>query len=131
MLLALLGGLTPTPLTHLVGNWSTLQPWASVFFPVNFVVFLAIGRIYDRISEGRIHPLSLWGGVAVFAWITAFKVAIIPTVHSRTPVLLVFRVTARPVDLHAIIERLRNAQEANRRNQGKDRDVPAQPLSGC
>ena len=83
MLLALLGGLTPTPLTHLVGNWSTLQPWANVFFPVSFAVFLAIGPIYDRISEGRIHPVSLWGGVAVFAWNVAFSVAIIPSAAWR------------------------------------------------
>jgi hypothetical protein len=79
MLLALLGGLTPTPIAHLIGNWSTLQPWANVFFPVSLAVFLAIGPIYDRISEGRIHPVSLWGGLAVFAWFIAFNVAIIPS----------------------------------------------------
>jgi hypothetical protein len=79
MLLALLGGLTPTPLTHLVGNVSTLQPWANFFFPVSFALFLAIGPIYDRISEGHIHPVSLWGGLAVFAWNAAFQLAIIPS----------------------------------------------------
>ena len=79
MLLALLGGLTPTPVSHIVGNSTTLQPWTDVIFPLSFAVFLAIGPIYDRISEGRVHPVSLWGGLAVFAWNAAFNVAIIPS----------------------------------------------------
>lgn len=83
MLLALIGGLASTPLTHLVGNWSTLQPWANVFFPVTFAALLTIGPVYDRVSEGRIHPVSLWGGVAVFAWIATFQLAIIPSASWR------------------------------------------------
>ena len=23
---------------------------------------------YDRVSRGRIHPVSLWGGILLFAW---------------------------------------------------------------
>lgn len=83
MLLALLGGLIPTPVAHLIGNWSALQPWATVVFVVSLVVFLAIGAIYDRMSEGRIHPVSLWCGLAVFAWNTTFNVAIIPSAAWR------------------------------------------------
>jgi hypothetical protein len=43
----------------------------------------AIGAIYVRISEGRIHPVSVWGGVEVFAWNVAFSVAIIPSAAWR------------------------------------------------
>jgi uncharacterized membrane protein YozB (DUF420 family) len=35
MLLAMLGGLTPTPVGHLIGHWSALQQWAGLIFPVS------------------------------------------------------------------------------------------------
>jgi uncharacterized membrane protein YozB (DUF420 family) len=79
MLLALLGGLSPTPVAHVIGTWPPLQPWANLIFPGSLVVFLAIGPVHDRISDGRIHPVSLWGGLSLFVWNTAFNVAIIPS----------------------------------------------------
>lgn len=83
MLLALLGGLTPTPVAHVIGTWPALQPWANLIFPLSLVVFLAIGPIYDRISDGRIHPVSLWSGLSLFVWNTAFNLAIIPSAAWR------------------------------------------------
>jgi hypothetical protein len=79
MLLALLGGLTATPLAHLVGHWTILQPWAGVIFPVSAIVFLSTSAIYDRVSEGRIHPVSVWVPVLWFAWQLVFGFVILPS----------------------------------------------------
>ena len=79
MLLALLGGLSPTPTAHVIGTWPALYPWVVPIFVLSLVMFLAVGPIYDRITDGRIHPVSLWGGLSLFVWNTAFNVAIIPS----------------------------------------------------
>src|SRR5262245_15939068 len=72
MLLAMLGGLTATPLAHLIGAWPALQPWAGVLFSVTPIVFLSLSAIYDRVSQGRVHPVSLWGAILVFTWVSLF-----------------------------------------------------------
>jgi len=46
-------------------------------------MFLAVGPIYDRIRDGRIHPVSLWGGLSLLVWNTTFNVAIIPSAAWR------------------------------------------------
>jgi hypothetical protein len=37
---------------------------------------LFVSAVYDRFSLGRIHPVSLWGAVLLFAWgnIRAFAI---------------------------------------------------------
>jgi uncharacterized membrane protein YozB (DUF420 family) len=82
MLLAMLGGLTNTPVAHLIGHWS-LQPWAGIIFPVSLLIFLSLSAIYDRLSQGRIHPVSLWVGLLVFAWSAVFNIAIVPSAAWR------------------------------------------------
>ena len=67
MAFALLGGLSATPLAHLTTHWPALQPWLGVIFPVSFLIFVSGSAIYDRVSQGRIHPVSLWGAILVFA----------------------------------------------------------------
>ena len=79
MLLAVLGGLTPTPVAHVIGHWSVLQPWTGMIFPVSLLIFLSFSAIYDRVSEGRIHPVSLWVGLLVFVWNALFNVVIVPS----------------------------------------------------
>jgi uncharacterized membrane protein YozB (DUF420 family) len=83
MLLAMLGGLTNTPLGHVVGHWPLLQPWAGVIFPVTTIVFLSASAIYDRVSQGRIHPVSLWGAILLFVWGGLFFSAIQPSAAWR------------------------------------------------
>ena len=61
----------------MIGTWPALQPWLGLIFPLSLVVFLAVGPIYDRICDGRIHPVSLWGALSLFVWNTVFNVAII------------------------------------------------------
>jgi hypothetical protein len=79
MLLAMLGGLTNTPVAHLICHWPTLQPWAGMIFPLSLLMFLSLSAIYDRLAQGRIHPVSLWIGLLVFAWSAVSNVVIVPT----------------------------------------------------
>lgn len=75
MLLAMLGALTPTPVAHVIGHWPALQPWALVIFPASFLSFVSLSAIHDGVSEGRIHPVSVWIPILWFAWrIFAFRV---------------------------------------------------------
>ena len=71
MLLALVP-LTNAPLAHLVGHWEALRPWAGVIFPGFNAVLLALLPIHDRLTRGRIHPVSLWGAILLFAWFPVF-----------------------------------------------------------
>jgi len=40
---------------------------------------LAVLFIHDRLSQGRIHSVSLWGGVVSFAWANLFFIVIAHT----------------------------------------------------
>jgi hypothetical protein len=79
MLLAMVGVLTNTPVAHVIGYWNALQPWAVPVFVVSSFVFLSLGGVYDRVSQGRIHPVSLWGGILVFVWQNGFFAVIAPS----------------------------------------------------
>jgi len=68
MLLAVLGGLTPTPVAHAIGHWLSFQPWSLALFPISLVAFASLSAIYDRVSEGRIHPVSLWIPILWLGW---------------------------------------------------------------
>ena len=83
MLLAMLGGLTPTPVGHVIGHWPALQPWAGAIFPFSTLIFVSASAIYDRVSQGRIHPVSLWGTILIPASIPVFFGVIEPTVAWR------------------------------------------------
>ena len=67
MLFATLAGLMPAALNHLFGY---VLPLAAV--PIAFTVVLPLlygsHAIYDKVSTGRVHRLSLWGAVALVAW---------------------------------------------------------------
>ncbi len=83
MLLAMLGGLTPTPVAHLAGHWPVLQPWAGVIFSVSAFIFLSLSAIHDKVSHGRIHPVSLWVPVALFLWQSVFNLVVVPSARWR------------------------------------------------
>ena len=78
ILLGMVGGLTQTPVAHLIGHWA-LQPWAGVIVPVTSIVVLSLSAIYDRVSQGRIHPVSLWGATLAFVWQALFFTVIQPS----------------------------------------------------
>ena len=64
MLLAMLGGLMPAPLAHLIGHFA-LRP-SIILVPI--AGFLFARAAYDRYALGRVHPVSLWGAVAIFVF---------------------------------------------------------------
>lgn len=68
MLLATVGGLVPASLAHLIGHVPALNslPGAIILLPM--AVFFFAPAIFDRLSLGRFHPVSLWAAVGIFAW---------------------------------------------------------------
>jgi uncharacterized membrane protein YozB (DUF420 family) len=68
MLLAMLGALPPTAVAHLIGHWLGPRPWAAAIFPVSAIAFMSVSAIYDRVSHGRIHPLSVWVPILLVTW---------------------------------------------------------------
>jgi hypothetical protein len=77
MLIALLGALTPTPVAHLIGHWLGPQQWAGLLFPVSLAFFLSFVLLHDRVTEGRVHPVSLWGSLALFGSNLLFNIAVL------------------------------------------------------
>ena len=69
MLVALLS-LTSVPLLHLagyvIGRWPDLFGPASVApFAANLLLFA--GAVHDKVTRGRIHPISVWVPLALIA----------------------------------------------------------------
>jgi len=85
MLLAILGPLMGAPVAHLVGHWDALRPWAGPIFPIANAALLAVLPIHDRLTRGRVHPVSRWGAILVFLWFIVTFVVVAPT---PTPPLL-------------------------------------------
>jgi len=67
MLFAALAGMTPTPVAHLIGHWVGPQPWADALFPLSALFFVSLIALYERVTESRVHPATLWLGVLVVA----------------------------------------------------------------
>jgi len=72
MLFATLGVMTGAPIAHIVGHWPVLQPVAAPVAGTLAVVLLLPSAIYDRLTMGRVHPVSLWGAVFVFGFNVVF-----------------------------------------------------------
>jgi len=60
-------------------RWSPWRASAPAMTTLSTIALLAVLPIHDRLTRGRVHPVSLWGGVGVFVWFTAFFVIIAPT----------------------------------------------------
>ncbi len=67
MLFALLAGLAPTPVAHLIGHWIGPAPWADLLFPLSTLGFGVVVAAHDRLAEGRVHPTTWWLGLTVVA----------------------------------------------------------------
>jgi hypothetical protein len=67
MLFAALAGMTPTPVAHLIGHWIGPQPWADALFPFSALFFVSLIALYERVTEGRVFPVTLWLGALVVA----------------------------------------------------------------
>lgn len=67
MLLATVGSLMGAPLAHLLSYFPTLRAVPPVILLPLAAVYFA-SAIYDRIAHGRVHPVSLWGGITLLAF---------------------------------------------------------------
>src|SRR5688572_7265066 len=50
-----------------------------------------VRRVHDRLTMGRIHPVSLWGAIGSFAWLFLFFTLVAPTSMWRTFTLWVIQ----------------------------------------
>jgi hypothetical protein len=82
MLLALTP-LAGEPIIHLVGHvagrWPTLQGAAIFLLPVQLLLFFA-SAIYDKVSMGRIHWVSLWVPILLLAELNVLNFVVGPSV---------------------------------------------------
>ena len=79
MLLAMLGVLPGPPYAHLVGHWPALVPMGLMLQLPIIILCLSLSAIRDRVTEGRIHPVSLWGAILLFIWSGVWLGAIGPS----------------------------------------------------
>src|SRR5712692_552835 len=77
MVFATVGGLMPAPLAHLIGHLPSLREMAPIIV-VPIALFLFANAAYDRVSLRRIHPVSLWGALAIFVWKLLLNIVIGP-----------------------------------------------------
>ena len=78
MLLAVVGGLMLAPLAHLIGHSPLPREMAPIIL-IPAALFLFASAAYDRVSLGRIHPVSLWGATVILIWDLLRNVAIGPS----------------------------------------------------
>jgi hypothetical protein len=67
MLLATVGSLMGAPLAHLIGQIPQLQGAPPVIL-IPLVMLYSSHAVYDRVTRGRIHPVSLWVPIGLFVW---------------------------------------------------------------
>jgi hypothetical protein len=68
MLLATVGAMMNAPLSHVHGRLPEAMKANPLSFLLPMVLLLGASAVYDRLSRGRIHPVSLWGAILLFAW---------------------------------------------------------------
>jgi len=75
------------PILHLVGHvagrWPTLRGMGT---PISVAVTLALlsaSAIYDRLSQRRVHPVSLWVPILLFVWQIALGAIVFPSAAWR------------------------------------------------
>lgn len=66
MLFATLGGLMPAALAHFLAYFPPPTGFPVIVLPLT-LLYLS-HAIYDKVSTGRIHPLSLCGAIGLFVW---------------------------------------------------------------
>jgi hypothetical protein len=67
MLLATAGALMNAPLAHLIADFRVFDPMPFVIL-LPMLALLSASAVYDRVTLGKIHPVSLWGAIALFVF---------------------------------------------------------------
>lgn len=65
------------PLAHFIADTPTLVG-TPVIVPA-LAVFWFASAVFDKLALGRIHPVSLWGGLALFIWGNVRAIALQPS----------------------------------------------------
>ncbi len=79
MALAMLGPIAGAPIAHVVGHYPAFQVGGGILAPISNLVLLSLSAIHDRLTMGRIHPVSLWGGIGAFMWLFLFFTFVAPS----------------------------------------------------
>jgi hypothetical protein len=68
MLLATVGTLMPAALAHIIGHSPVLREIEAPIILIPLIALLSASAVHDRLSLGRIHPVSLWVALALLVW---------------------------------------------------------------
>jgi hypothetical protein len=79
MLLATVGALMPAALAHIIGHSPFLRGINAPIILIPLITLLFAGAVHDRLSWGRIHPVSLWVALAMLVWANLRAVVIGPS----------------------------------------------------
>ena len=67
MLLATAGALMNAPLAHFIAGFHAFDTAPFVIL-LPMVLLLSSSAVYDKVTLGKIHPVSLWGAIALFVY---------------------------------------------------------------
>jgi hypothetical protein len=70
-------------LGYLIGHWPSLQSAVTILGVPIQILLLSASAIYDRVSQGRVHPVSLWVPVLLFAWLNVLQFVVFPSAAWR------------------------------------------------
>jgi uncharacterized membrane protein YozB (DUF420 family) len=79
MLLATVGALMTAPLAHIIGHSPLLRAVKAPIILIPLIGLIFAGAVYDRLSRGRIHPVSLWIPLAFLIWDNVLAAVIGPS----------------------------------------------------
>ena len=68
MLLATVGALMPASVTHVIGHSAYLREIEAPIVVLPLAALLFANAVHDKLTRGRIHPVSLWAALAMLAW---------------------------------------------------------------
>lgn len=79
MLLATVGALMTAPIAHIIGHSPLLRAIKAPIILIPIIGLIFAGAVYDRLSRGRIHPVSLWVPLTFLVWDNVLAVVIGPS----------------------------------------------------
>ncbi len=68
ILMATVGVLLNAPLAHLISNTPVLFAIKAPIILVPMIFLFFASAVYDKVTLGNIHPVSLWVAIALFVW---------------------------------------------------------------
>lgn len=83
MLLATCGALMNAPLAHLIDGVPAIRTTPAVIL-LPMLLLLGASAVYDKVTLGKIHPVSLWGAIALFVYANLRAAVIGPSAAWRS-----------------------------------------------